>query len=71
MFTHVTALYSLVMSWQNEKTQKSGFVHSIKVPKIYKTAAKVVETVVQGGGGLKQVFYSTAKTVSVFLTLLA
>lgn len=69
MFSHVI-IFVLVMSLPNQKNQNSGFIHAVRVPRIYKTSAKIVETVVEGRGSLKQVFYSTAKIVSMILTLL-
>ncbi|XP_071876755.1 nop2/Sun-like domain containing protein 5 [Bombus fervidus] len=35
----------------------SGFVHSIKVPRLYKSAAKIVQEVRENGGSLKSLIY--------------
>ncbi|KAL0268730.1 UNVERIFIED_CONTAM: hypothetical protein PYX00_010553 [Menopon gallinae] len=37
----------------------SGFVHSVKVPRLYKTASLIVKRVVENGESLKQLVYSS------------
>lgn len=42
----------------------SGFVHSIKVPRLYKSAAKIVQDVREKGGSLKSLIYRQKHPVS-------
>jgi len=44
--------------------ENSGYIHSVKVPKIYKISSKIVQTVVEQGGSIKQLLYTTVKAVS-------
>ncbi|XP_043269508.1 28S rRNA (cytosine-C(5))-methyltransferase [Venturia canescens] len=39
------------------ETMSNGFVHSIKVPRLYKTTAKIVQKVAEDGASLKQLIY--------------
>ncbi|CAG9766044.1 unnamed protein product [Ceutorhynchus assimilis] len=39
------------------KGQKSTFNHSVKVPKLYKCAAKIAQDVAEGAGSIKQLVY--------------
>lgn len=41
----------------------SGFVHSVKVPRLYKTASLIVKRVVENGESLKQLIYSSRHKV--------
>lgn len=41
-----------------------GFIHSVKVPRLYKTVAKVVQNVQENGASLKQLIYQQKHTVS-------
>lgn len=43
-----------------------GFVHSIKVPRLYKTAATIVRKVTEDGASLKQLVYEKNHPVSTF-----
>lgn len=42
-----------------------GFVHSIKVPRIYKAASVIAKKVVEEGGSLKDLVYSSGHKVSI------
>lgn len=44
-----------------------GFVHSIKVPRLYKTAATIVKKVAEDGASLKQLIYEKNHPVSLEL----
>lgn len=41
-----------------------GFVHSVKVPRLYKTVAGIVQKVQENGASLKQLIYQQRHTVS-------
>lgn len=45
------------------------FVHSIKVPRLYKSAAKVIQEVREKGGSLKSLIYNQRHPVSLFLLI--
>lgn len=42
----------------------NGFVHSVKVPRLYKTASKIVRDVRENGGSLKTLIYEQKHPVS-------
>lgn len=41
-----------------------GFVHSVRVPRLYKVTAKTVQTVVEDGASLKELVYAKKHPVS-------
>lgn len=45
------------------KSSGSGFIHSIKVPRIYKTASVIVKKVVEEGGSVKTLVYGSGHKV--------
>jgi len=48
----------------------NGFVHSVKVPRIYKVAANIVRRVHEDGAGLKDLIYEKKHPVSKSYTFI-
>lgn len=42
----------------------NGFVHSVKVPRLYKKTAEIVQQVAENGASLKQLIYQKKHPVS-------
>lgn len=45
---------------------KTGFIHSVKVPRIYKETSKIVANVKEQGTSLKQLLFQKKHPVSFF-----
>lgn len=43
---------------------EGGFKHSVKVPQLYKCAARITQKVAEGAGSLKQLVYEKKHFVS-------
>lgn len=43
------------------------FIHSVKVPRLYKTASKIVQQVKENGASLKDLLYKKKHPVRIFI----